>query len=148
MILVWSAYVLILIITAYYFEILLTIIYLEHIFEVFVYENVTYNFYHHTIVWNLFYYKLPADISISIDYSFRLFDSPATPKTLLEKCSSTPAPRCRIINTTINSANKSILSSSNTAERPRAVASNFKNELRPHANVNPFTPNGKIMLKS
>ncbi|XP_012254618.1 wee1-like protein kinase isoform X2 [Athalia rosae] len=63
--------------------------------------------------------------------ALRLFDSPATPKTLMEKSTAqTPIlpPRCtKLIH----------------MEKPRAVASCFPSKSeKPAANVNPFTPTG------
>lgn len=69
--------------------------------------------------------------------ALRLFDSPATPKTIIEKSSFvTPAmgPRSRLFQ--------------GTGEKPRAVPSAYskpeRHRVRPQANVNPFTPNGKL----
>lgn len=61
--------------------------------------------------------------------ALRLFDSPLTPKTIIQNCSSgTPIPRSRLF-----------------GSKPRAVPSAYaKREERPSANVNPFTPNGNI----
>lgn len=60
--------------------------------------------------------------------ALRLFDSPLTPKTILEKSSAcaTPAPRTRLFG----------------SDKPRPVASAYARNDRPPANVNPFTPNG------
>ncbi|KAJ8951157.1 hypothetical protein NQ318_021601 [Aromia moschata] len=64
--------------------------------------------------------------------ALRLFDSPLTPKTIIQKSSSaTPVPRTRLF-----------------GDKPRAVASAYaKREDRPTANVNPFTPNGMLLSK-
>lgn len=77
----------------------------------------------------------PKNISFSPPYkrvrALRLFDSPLTPKTIIQKSSSavTPVPRTRLF-----------------GDKPRAVASAYaKREDRPTANVNPFTPNGKAL---
>lgn len=60
--------------------------------------------------------------------ALRLFDSPLTPKTIIEKSATTPAPRCRLF-----------------TDKPRAVASGYSKNDKPAANVNPFTPNGKYI---
>lgn len=61
--------------------------------------------------------------------ALRLFDSPATPKTIIEKSAfTTPAPRSRLFQ---------------SVEKPRGVASAYSKNEKPAANVNPFTPNGK-----
>lgn len=63
--------------------------------------------------------------------ALRLFDSPLTPKTIIQKSSSaTPMPRSRLF-----------------CDKPRAVASAYaKKSDQPAANVNPFTPDGKIFF--
>lgn len=65
--------------------------------------------------------------------ALRLFDSPATPKTLIEKSiTHTPLPsRCsRLFH----------------LDKPRAVASCYPTKSdKPTANVNPFTPNGMLL---
>lgn len=63
--------------------------------------------------------------------ALKLFDSPLTPKTILEKSSAcaTPAPRTRLF-------------ASN--DKPRAVASAYAKPEKPAANVNPFTPDGRF----
>lgn len=64
--------------------------------------------------------------------ALRLLDSPATPKTIIEKSAfNTPAPRSRLFQ---------------NGDKPRGVPSSYKPE-KPAANVNPFTPNG-MMLQS
>ena len=67
--------------------------------------------------------------------ALRLFDSPATPKTLIEKSSMhTPIP---------NKCTRLF-----AVEKPRPVASCFPSKLgdtKPAANVNPFTPNGMLL---
>lgn len=61
--------------------------------------------------------------------ALRLFDSPATPKTIIEKSQfTTPAPRSRLFQ--------------HSNDKPRAVPSAYSKNDRPAANVNPFTPNG------
>ncbi|KAG5881722.1 hypothetical protein JTB14_037938 [Gonioctena quinquepunctata] len=78
----------------------------------------------------------PKNLSFSPPYNrvraLRLFDSPLTPKTIIQKSSSaTPLPRSRLF-----------------GDKPRAVASAYaKREDRPTANVNPFTPNGMLLSK-
>lgn len=66
-----------------------------------------------------------ANVTFSPPYkkvrALRLFDSPATPKTLLEKCSSINASRARLFGENV----------------PRAVPCKVE---KPLANVNPFTP--------
>ncbi|CAH0549126.1 unnamed protein product [Brassicogethes aeneus] len=63
--------------------------------------------------------------------ALRLFDSPLTPKTILQKCSTnTPVPRSRLF-----------------TDKPKAVASAYAKPERPLANVNPFTPNGMLLSK-
>lgn len=62
--------------------------------------------------------------------ALRLFDSPATPKTIIEKSAfTTPAPRSRLF--------------LHSSDKPRAVPSAYGKTERPAANVNPFTPNSK-----
>lgn len=63
--------------------------------------------------------------------ALRLFDSPLTPKTIIQKSSSaTPMPRSRLF-----------------CDKPRAVASAYaKKSEQPAANVNPFTPDGKTFI--
>ncbi|KAK2583392.1 hypothetical protein KPH14_009380 [Odynerus spinipes] len=66
--------------------------------------------------------------------ALRLFDSPATPKTLIEKSTMhTPLP--------------SKCSRLFTLEKPRPIARpEYQSKLdRPAANVNPFTPNGMLL---
>jgi wee1-like protein kinase len=67
--------------------------------------------------------------------ALRLFDSPATPKTLLEKCSFhtpvTPAPRSRLFS---------------RIENPKGLTSAYSKLDKPSANVNPFTPNGMLLM--
>ncbi|KAG8225806.1 hypothetical protein J437_LFUL005613 [Ladona fulva] len=64
--------------------------------------------------------------------ALRLFDSPATPKTIIEKSSNTltPSPRSRIFR---------------CADKPRGFASAYAQPERPAANFNPFTPNGMFL---
>lgn len=66
--------------------------------------------------------------------ALRLFDSPATPKTLMEKSAMhhTPLP---------SKCNKLF-----TLEKPRAMMSTYNTRSdKPAANVNPFTPNGMLL---
>lgn len=67
--------------------------------------------------------------------ALRLFDSPATPKTLLEKCSfhtpCTPTPRSRLFS---------------RIEKPKGLACAYPKVDKPSANVNPFTPNGMLLM--
>jgi len=67
--------------------------------------------------------------------ALRLFDSPATPKTLLEKCSLhtpfTPTPRSRLFS---------------KIEKPKGVACAYPKVDKPSANVNPFTPSGMLLM--
>ncbi|XP_043284932.1 wee1-like protein kinase [Venturia canescens] len=65
--------------------------------------------------------------------ALRLFDSPTTPKTLMEKSAmATPVPsKCTRLF---------------AVDKPRPVASCFQSKLdKPTANVNPFTPNGMLL---
>ncbi|XP_015115742.1 wee1-like protein kinase isoform X1 [Diachasma alloeum] len=65
--------------------------------------------------------------------ALRLFDSPATPKTLIEKSAMhTPVPsRCNRLF---------------PGDKPRPVASSYQSKSdKPAANVNPFTPNGMLL---
>ncbi|CAG9830932.1 unnamed protein product [Diabrotica balteata] len=64
--------------------------------------------------------------------ALRLFDSPLTPKTIIQKSAcDTPLPRSRLFGC-----------------KPKAVVSAYpKREERPVANVNPFTPNGMLLSK-
>lgn len=85
--------------------------------------------------------------------ALRLFDTPATPKTLIKKSS--------FDNGTVTPANshtklirKSVLShigglppmTPNTAERPRSLAVQTKGTLS--ANINPFSPSSKTLTYS
>lgn len=67
--------------------------------------------------------------------ALRLFDSPATPKTLLEKCSFhtpvTPMPRSRLFS---------------RIENPKGLTCSYPKLDKPSANVNPFTPNGMLLM--
>ena len=68
--------------------------------------------------------------------ALRLFDSPATPKTLFEKCSlfhtpATPSPRFRLFS---------------RIENPKSIATTYPKLDKPTANVNPFTPNGMLLM--
>jgi wee1-like protein kinase len=67
--------------------------------------------------------------------ALRLFDSPATPKTLIEKCSlhtpATPMPGSRLFS---------------RIEKPKGVACAYPKLDKPSANVNPFTPNGMLLM--
>lgn len=63
--------------------------------------------------------------------ALRLFDSPLTPKTIIQKSSSTtPLPRSRLF-----------------GDKPKAVPSAYADREKPAANVNPFTPNGMLLSK-
>lgn len=65
--------------------------------------------------------------------ALRLFDSPATPKTIMEKSS---------MHTPIPVKNSRFF----TSDKARPVASCYPNKLdKPAANVNPFTPNGMML---
>ena len=66
--------------------------------------------------------------------ALRLFDSPATPKTLMEKSTMhTPLP---------NKCGSRLFNS----DKPRAFPISYQNKLdKPSANVNPFTPNGMLL---
>ncbi|XP_069684894.1 wee1-like protein kinase isoform X2 [Periplaneta americana] len=68
--------------------------------------------------------------------ALRLFDSPATPKTLLETCS--------LIHTPAASMPRSRLFS--RIEKDKGVPSAYLKVEKPSANVNPFTPNGMLLL--
>lgn len=74
----------------------------------------------------------PTKLSFSPPYkrvrALRLFDSPLTPKTIIQKSSSatTPLPRSRLF-----------------GDKPKAVPSAYAEKEKPAANVNPFTPDGK-----
>lgn len=76
----------------------------------------------------------PKNLSYSPPYkrvrALRLFDSPLTPKTIIQKSSSaTPMPRSRLF-----------------SDKPRAVPSAYAKKEQPAANVNPFTPDGIFSL--
>lgn len=64
--------------------------------------------------------------------ALRLFDSPLTPKTIIQKSSTaSPLPRSRLF-----------------SDKPRAVPSAYaRKDEKPFANVNPFTPNGMLLSK-
>ncbi|XP_066991438.2 wee1-like protein kinase [Anabrus simplex] len=65
--------------------------------------------------------------------ALRLFDSPATPETILKKSlvPHTPAPpRSRF---------------SHIGEKPSAIVSSYLVAEKPTANLNPFTPNGRLL---
>lgn len=75
----------------------------------------------------------PKNVSFSPPYkrvrALRLFDSPLTPKTIIQKSSAaTPVPRMRLF-----------------GDKPRAVPSAYPRNEKPTANVNPFTPDGKFV---
>ncbi|XP_076256343.1 wee1 kinase isoform X2 [Rhynchophorus ferrugineus] len=78
----------------------------------------------------------PQKMSYSPPYkrvrALRLFDSPHTPKTIIQKSSSctTPLPRSRLF-----------------GDKPKAVPSAYAEREKPAANVNPFTPNGLLLSK-
>lgn len=64
--------------------------------------------------------------------ALRLFDTPATPKTLIEKSAATtpvPAKCTRLF----------------SSDKPRSVSSLHGKLDKPSANVNPFTPNGMML---
>ena len=67
--------------------------------------------------------------------ALRLFKSPATPKTLLEKCSNhtpaTPVARSRLFK---------------RFEKPKGVACAYPKLDKQSVNVNPFTPNGMLLM--
>ncbi|CAG9770161.1 unnamed protein product [Ceutorhynchus assimilis] len=79
---------------------------------------------------------LPTKLSFSPPYkrvrALRLFDSPLTPKTILQKSTSatTPLPRSRLF-----------------GDKPKAVPSAYAEREKPSANVNPFTPDGQMLSK-
>ncbi|CAK1592833.1 unnamed protein product [Parnassius mnemosyne] len=108
----------------------------------------------------------PAPVSHSPPYkrvrALRLFDSPHTPKTLLEKCStpSHPPPRSRLFPPKVTvSAPTGVPSGSSHHLHPpsgdddSAIGSLPPDELddsrarRPLANINPFTPDGQAINK-
>ncbi|XP_066144433.1 wee1-like protein kinase [Euwallacea fornicatus] len=78
----------------------------------------------------------PSKLSFSPPYkrvrALRLFDSPLTPKTIIQKSSSstTPLPRSRLF-----------------GDKPKAVPSAYEVKEKPAANVNPFTPDGQLLSK-
>ncbi|XP_030757239.1 wee1-like protein kinase [Sitophilus oryzae] len=78
----------------------------------------------------------PQKISFSPPYkrvrALRLFDSPLTPKTIIQKSSNctTPLPRSRLF-----------------GDKPKPVPSAYAEKDKPAANVNPFTPNGMLLSK-
>ncbi|XP_050316165.1 wee1-like protein kinase isoform X2 [Anthonomus grandis grandis] len=79
---------------------------------------------------------LPTKLAFSPPYkrvrALRLFDSPLTPKTIIQKSSSstTPLPRSRLF-----------------GDIPKAVPSAYAEREKPAANVNPFTPDGLLLSK-
>lgn len=75
--------------------------------------------------------------------ALRLFDSPATPKTILEK-SSRVLPTISVNNSECRTPRSRLF----TGEKPRAVPSAYSNHdnYRPIANVNPFTPSSKSLF--
>nr|CAH7725305.1 unnamed protein product [Callosobruchus chinensis] len=78
---------------------------------------------------------LPKNPSLSPPYkrirALRLFDSPLTPRTIIQKSTSNSLPRSRLF-----------------GDKPRAVPSAYqKREEKPAANVNPFTPDGMLLSK-
>jgi hypothetical protein len=81
----------------------------------------------------------PEHHSISPPYkrvrALRLCDFPITPKTLFEKCAghtpAIPAPRSRLFS---------------RIEKPRGLACAQPKFDKPSANVNPFTPNGMLIM--
>lgn len=64
--------------------------------------------------------------------ALRLFDSPATPKTLIEKSGMhTPVP---------NKCSRLFV-----MDKSRSSAGNYQKADKPAANVNPFTPSGMLL---
>lgn len=78
----------------------------------------------------------PSKLSFSPPYkrvrALRLFDSPLTPKTIIQKSTnaSTPLPRSRLF-----------------GDKPKGVPSAYAEREKPAANVNPFTPDGQLLSK-
>ncbi|KAL1500796.1 hypothetical protein ABEB36_006239 [Hypothenemus hampei] len=78
----------------------------------------------------------PTKLSFSPPYkrvrALRLFDSPLTPKTIIQNSSgpTTPLPRNRLF-----------------GDKPKAVACAYAEKEKPAANVNPFTPDGQLLSK-
>ncbi|XP_060534397.1 wee1-like protein kinase isoform X2 [Cylas formicarius] len=79
----------------------------------------------------------PTKLSFSPPYkrvrALKLLDSPLTPKTIVQKsfASSTQLPRSRLF-----------------SDKPTSVPSSYtQKDDKPHANVNPFTPNGMLLSK-
>ncbi|KAL4712144.1 hypothetical protein ACJJTC_011005 [Scirpophaga incertulas] len=108
---------------------------------------------------------VPAPVSFSPPYkrvrALRLFDSPRTPKTLLEKC-STPTyhpPRSRLFPPKLNAPTGMPSGSSHHLHPPSMHADDDSalgslppdemddSRLRPIANINPFTPDGQALNK-
>lgn len=79
----------------------------------------------------------PSKLSFSPPYkrvrALRLFDSPLTPKTIIQKSTnaSTPLPRSRLF-----------------GDKPKGVPSAYAEREKPAANVNPFTPDGRFNFKN
>ncbi|XP_073965291.1 wee1-like protein kinase [Choristoneura fumiferana] len=96
----------------------------------------------------------PAPSSMSPPYrkvrALRLFDSPRTPKTLLEKC-STPShntSRSRLFPAKLNPPTGITTGSSHHLHPPdEDSALGSMHEDRPVANINPFTPDGQALNK-
>lgn len=62
-----------------------------------------------------------------------MFDSPLTPKTIIQKSTnaSSPLPRSRLF-----------------GDKPKGVPSAYAEREKPAANVNPFTPDGRFCFKT
>lgn len=97
----------------------------------------------------------PAPSSMSPPYrkvrALRLFDSPRTPKTLLEKC-STPShntSRSRLFPPKINLPTGITTGSSHHLHPPDedSALGSMHEDLKPVANINPFTPDGQALNK-
>ncbi|XP_026331756.1 wee1-like protein kinase, partial [Hyposmocoma kahamanoa] len=104
-----------------------------------------------------------APVSISPPYkrvrALRLFDSPHTPKTLLEKCStpSHPQARSRLFPPKLNAPTGMPSGSSHHLHPPKPpmeddsalglTEDSDDSRTRPVANINPFTPDGQALNK-
>ncbi|XP_063545574.1 wee1-like protein kinase [Cydia strobilella] len=98
----------------------------------------------------------PAPSSMSPPYrkvrALRLFDSPRTPMSLLEKCSSTPShntSRSRLFPPKLNTVPCITTGSSHHLHPPDedSALGSMHEDCKPVANINPFTPDGQALNK-
>lgn len=88
--------------------------------------------------------------------ALRLFDSPATPKTLLQKCTTTDSSsggRAQLRSRLFLARQKTLVSTSNQAATPSTPQQQYHQQkvdegkctTKEVANINPFTPTGMLL---